>query len=97
MADQTPQITVRGLDAQTKAALVKRAHQEGLSLNRYALKALQQVAGTDQAESRYQAFHLFLTKHHLDSSDKSAFDSAIRWSDTSAAKKQTREDHDIST
>lgn len=94
MIDATLQLTVRGLDAETKDALVKKAHAQGISLNRYALKALRQGAGVDEAESRYQALKLFLDARTISRLDKKAFDEALAWSDTASSQKQQRDNRD---
>jgi hypothetical protein len=97
MSKSSLQLTIRGLDAQTKVALVKKANQQGLSLNRYALKALQRSAGLDDQEVRYQVLKQFLNEHAINQTraDKEAFDEAIKWSDETSLKKQ-RQDHDAS-
>jgi len=46
MNHPTLQLTIRGIDPKTKNALVKKASQQGLSLNQYAIKALQNSIGT---------------------------------------------------
>ncbi len=86
MIDTTLQLTIRGLDAETKDALVKKAHAQGISLNRYALKTLRQGAGVDEREVRYQAMKQFLNAHHMSASDKKAFDEALAWSDAASMK-----------
>jgi hypothetical protein len=90
------QITIRGLDSATKDALVKKANQQGISLNQYALKALQQNAGVDDSEKRYQEMKQFLKTHHMSKGDKRAFDEAIEWSDRTSIEKQRREEYDAS-
>lgn len=94
MSHNLQQMTIRGLDPQTKAALIKKASQQGMSLNRYALKALQQSAGIDDAENRYQVIKQFLDNHSMKLADKKALDDAIAWSDKTSIAKQRKEDHD---
>jgi hypothetical protein len=90
------QITIRGLDQTTKDALVKKAGQRGVSLNQYALRALQQSAGVDDSEARYQAMKQFFKVHHMSKGDKQAFDDAIAWSDKASLEKQRKEERDNS-
>jgi len=90
MNNTTLQITIRGLDPTIKEALVKRANQRGISLNQYALKALQQSAGIDDSEMRYRTMKQFLKQHHMSKGDKKAFDEAIEWSDKASIEKQLR-------
>jgi ribosomal protein L12E/L44/L45/RPP1/RPP2 len=85
------QITIRGLDPATKEALVKQANKQGVSLNQYALKSLQQSAGVDEREQRYQAMRQFLNTHHMEQADKQALDEAIAWSDSTSTEKQRAE------
>jgi hypothetical protein len=77
MNDTTLQLTIRGLDPKTKNALIKKANQQGLSLNRYVLKTLQNSAGIDDSEKRYRDLKQFLNKHSMQQADKKAFDQAI--------------------
>jgi beta-glucosidase/6-phospho-beta-glucosidase/beta-galactosidase len=42
----TQQLTIRGVDAQTKHRLIEHARQKGLSLNAYNLEMLRKDAGT---------------------------------------------------
>lgn len=85
------QITIRGIDPATKAALSQQAASEGLSLNRYALRALRRDAGTDGPANRYRALQNFVSNHPVNGRDKKAFDAAVSWADTASLKKQ-RED-----
>jgi hypothetical protein len=94
MHDSTLQLTIRGLDPKTKAALIKKANHQGLSLNRYALKALQNSAGIDDSKNRYQALKQFLDTHTVTKSDKKAFDAAVAWSDDVSLEKQRKEERD---
>lgn len=94
MSNTTLQLTIRGLDATTKDALVRKAKRQGMSLNRYALKALRHSAGLDDGEQRYQAIKQFLATNHMSKADKQAFDEALAWSDKASLEKQRREDHD---
>jgi plasmid stability protein len=94
MKASSTQITVRGLDSQTKSALAKQAAERGLSLNKYALEALKQAAGTDSSEERYQVMKQFLGKHRIAKTDKQAFDQAISWSDKASLEKQQRDERD---
>jgi hypothetical protein len=92
MSNTTLQITIRGFDSATKDALMKKAKQQGVSLNQYALKALQHSVGIDDSEKRYQAMKQFFKAHHMDKDDKKAFDEAIAWSDKTSIEKQRREE-----
>ncbi|HUC87715.1 MAG TPA: hypothetical protein VMR95_01020 [Candidatus Binatia bacterium] len=94
MNNTTLQLTIRGLDPETKDALVKRANQQGLSLNRYALKALQNNSGINDREKRYRTLKQFLSTHSMTKTDKKAFDEAIAWSDKVSIEKQSREEHE---
>jgi hypothetical protein len=96
MNNLVTQITVRGLDTATKEALVKKANQQGVSLNRYALKTLEKSVGIDDSEKRYQAMKQFFSVHHMSKGDKKAFDEAIAWSDKASLEKQRREERDNS-
>lgn len=46
------QLTVRGVDAQTKRALEAQARQRGMSLNAYNLELLKRQAGTAASETQ---------------------------------------------
>ena len=92
MNNTTQQLTIRGLDPKTKDALVQKANQQGLSLNRYALKALRNSAGVDDSENRYKAVKLFLKSHSMSQSDKKAFDEAMAWSDKTSIEKQHKDE-----
>jgi len=94
MNHPTLQLTIRGIDPKTKNALVKKASQQGLSLNRYALKALQNSIGLNGYEHRYQTIKRFLGDHSMDKIDKKAFDDAVLWSDKASIEKQNREERD---
>jgi plasmid stability protein len=96
MKTPTTQITVRGLDGPTKAALAQRAAQRGLSMNKFALESLKQSAGTDSSAERYHSMKQFLSQHHITLADAQAFDQAITWSDKASAEKQRRDEHDSS-
>jgi len=96
MNDTTLQITIRGLDPATKKALTRKATNQGLSLNRYVLRALQQQAGIKASETRYQAMKQFLNTHHTRQADKQAFDTALAWADNTSIKKQRQEERDSS-
>ena len=94
MNDTTLQLTIRGLDPKTKDALMKKANQQGLSLNRYVLKALQNSAGIYDSENRYQAIKQFLNTHSMNKADKKVFDEAIAWSNKTSIERQHREERD---
>lgn len=96
MNNTTLQITIRGLDPTTKDMLVKKANQRGMSLNQYALKTLQQSAGIDDSEMRYQALKQFFSTHRIDKDDMKAFDEAIAWADKASIEKQRKEERDNS-
>jgi hypothetical protein len=87
----TLQLTIRGLDPRTKAALIKKANQQGLSLNRYALKALQQSSGVESSEKRYLEIKSFLSHHKIEQSDKKAIDEALAWAHSTSIAKQSKE------
>ena len=87
----TLQLTIRGLDPRTKAALIKKANQQGVSLNRYALKALQRSAGVESSEKRYLEIKRFLSHHKIEQSDKKAIDEALVWADNTSIAKQSKE------
>jgi Pyruvate/2-oxoacid:ferredoxin oxidoreductase gamma subunit len=89
------QITIRGLDANTKSALVKKAHQKGVSLNQYALASLKQTAGIETSEERYQRMKQFLDKHHISEEDAQAINEAVEWLDKTSLEKQKRDEHDL--
>lgn len=94
MTKSSFQLTIRGLDETTKTALVKKAAQQGLSLNLYALNALRQSVGVQDQELRYQALKQFLSTHKISQPDRQAIDEAIKWSDETSLKKQREDEHD---
>jgi hypothetical protein len=94
MNDTTLQLTIRGIDPDTKNALIKKASRQGLSLNRYVIKALQNNIGLNDYEHRYQAIKNFLSAHSMNKIDKKTFDDAVLWSDKTSIKKQNREESD---
>jgi hypothetical protein len=87
----TIQLTIRGLDPSTKAALVKKASQQGMSLNRYAVKALKKSVGLDENEQRYLEMKQFLSNHKIEKRDLKALEEAISWSDKTSIAKQSTE------
>lgn len=87
----TLQLTIRGLDPVTKAALTKKAIQQGVSLNRYALNALQKSVGIEGSQQRYLELKRFLSNHKIEQHDKKIFDEALAWADKSSISKQSRE------
>jgi hypothetical protein len=87
----TLQLTIRGLDQRTKAILKKKANQQGVSLNRYALEALQLSAGIQNSEKRYFEIKNFLSHHKIVQSDKKAIDDALAWADGTSITKQSKE------
>lgn len=89
--DDTLQLTIRGIDSRTKSALVKKANQQGISLNRYVLRSLQQSADLDNGETRYLKLKQFLNSNKIDRKDKAAFDEALAWSDRVSIAKQNRD------
>jgi uncharacterized protein (DUF1778 family) len=90
------QLTIRGLNKETKEALQQRASQQGMSLNKYILKTLRQGAGINVNENRYLELKGFLSKHSLGASDKKAFDDALSWADNASKEKQSKDEHDSS-
>ncbi len=89
------QITIRGLDADTKSALVKKAHQNGVSLNQYALASLRQTAGIETSDERYQRFSAFLEKHHIPNDEMKRINEAIEWGNKASLRKQQQDEHDL--
>jgi hypothetical protein len=94
MNDATLQLTIRGIDQNVKDALVKKANQQGLSLNRYALNTLKNSTGVNDSEQRYHALKQFLSNHSVNKTDKKAFDEAIKWSDKTSLEKHRKEERD---
>ncbi len=90
------QLTIRGLDKETKDALQQKARQQGISLNKYALKTLQQGAGINISENQYIKLKDFFNTHSIDASDKIAFDHALSWADSASKEKQSKDEHDAS-
>jgi len=94
---RTPlQITIRGLDANTKTALVKRARQNGVSLNQYALAALRQTAGIESSQERYNRFSTFLDKHHIPADEITRIDQAVKSGKSASLNKQKQDERDLS-
>ena len=96
MNDTKLQLTIRGLDKRTKDALTKKANQQGLSLNRYALNTLKQSSGISDNENKYNELKQFLNNHQMSKDDKIEFDKAITWSDKASLEKQNKEHYDTS-
>ena len=94
MNNNSYQLTIRGLNKDTKDALQQKARQQGVSLNKYALKTLQQGVGIDSSENRYVKLKGFLSNHSINASDKAAFDEAISWSDSTSRVKQSKDEHE---
>lgn len=94
MQADTYQLTIRGLNQETKAALIRKADQQGVSLNKYALKALEISAGLDAIEARVEAAQEFLEGHKLNTADAQALSDAVAWSRKTSLEKQLKEDHD---
>lgn len=87
----TLQLTIRGLDSETKTALVRKANQQGISLNRYALKALKQSIGMEDSEKRYKELKQFLSDYKIEKREKEAIDGALSWSDKTSLLKQSKD------
>lgn len=85
------QLTIRGLDAKTKQILVNKARQQGISLNRYALRALQESAGLASKNGRYNELRLFFNTHHIDRHDSQTLEDALDWADRMSIEKQQNE------
>ena len=96
MSDTSLQLTIRGLDAATKQALVKKARRQGMSLNRYALESLKQSAGVSPAEERYQRLKAFIDKHGIPADEMRNIQEAITWGKRASLDKQRRDEHDLS-
>lgn len=96
MKDSTTQITVRGLDSRTKAALTRQAKRRGLSLNKFALESLRQAAGVETSEERYLAMKQFIDEHPISSEDAQAINEAVAWMDKASLEKQKRDERDLS-
>ena len=92
MDNSNLQLTIRGLDTQTKQALVNKARQEGVSLNRYALQALKHSAGHTSTTARYKELRQFLDMHYIDHADAQAVENALVWADRASIEKQQREE-----
>lgn len=90
MNDSNPRLTIRGLDIQTKQALVSNAKQQGVSLNRYALQALKHSAGLSSTAGR-EELKQFLDAHHIDRADAQAVEDALAWADRGSIEKQQHE------
>lgn len=58
MRNSTLQLTIRGIDPATKAALVKKATMKGLSLNQFTVQGLRYLAGTNGTPSSGRAERL---------------------------------------
>lgn len=85
------QLTIRGLDTQTKQVLIKNAKQQGVSLNRYVLDAIKRGAGISDINSRSDKLKNFLDDHHIDLADAQAVEDALNWADRTSLDKQQRE------
>ncbi len=96
MIDKTTQITVRGLDPNTKAALEKKAAKNGLSLNKYTLATLRQAAGTDTSEERYHKMTTFIANHRIPANELQQITQALDWADKTSTQKQQRDERDLS-
>lgn len=94
MDDTKLQLTIRGVDPATKQALVSKARDQGLSLNRYALRTLRRSAGIDDSKKRYQSIKAFIGTRCLSTDDQAALDEALAWSDNASNQKQQRETRD---
>lgn len=92
MAQANLQLTIRGVDAETKAALVTRAAQSGVSLNKYVLQSVRQAAGTDSSEERYRRMVAVIDKYRIPSEDIKAAEEAIDWMDKASKEKQKQDE-----
>lgn len=90
MSNTKLQVTIRGLDARTKAALVKNARNRGVSFNQYALTSLKQAAGVQE---RYSDMKDFLKHNRISDHDHQQLDEAVQWlNETSLSKQKQEED-----
>ena len=85
------QLTLRGIDEQTKSALLKGARSKGISLNKYVVETLKQSTGITDSHSKYVALSSFFDKHHTSKDDQDAFYEALSWSDKTSIRKQQQE------
>ncbi len=92
--NNTLQITIRGLDADTKSALVEKARQKGVSLNQYALTSLRQTAGLETSQERYQRLMQFLGTHLIPDDEIQRINEAIEWGNQASLKKQRQDERD---
>lgn len=88
----TLQITIRGLDPLTKRALVKKAAQRGLSLNRYALQSLKQAAGVEDSQVRYQRMKAAIAHYRIPPEEARRIDEAIAWGKQASLQKQKQDE-----
>jgi hypothetical protein len=86
------QLTIRGIDTRTKQRLTKIANLRGVSLNRLAVEALQQTAGTNSTELRLQGLRGTLRAFRIDDQDIRRAEAAIADMDAISKAKQERDD-----
>ncbi len=94
MKDTALQLTIRGLDAATKAALVAKAKQQGVSLNRLALNSLCQSASLNTVNDKMEAMLEFLAKDPISKEAITALNEAVAWGDKADKEKQEKDARD---
>jgi hypothetical protein len=92
MNKPSTQLTIRGIDDLTKKALQTKAKQEGVSLNRYVVKAIKRGAGIDEVETRYQRLKKIIEENPINKEDLKTLNEVILWSKKESLKKQSKQE-----
>ena len=95
MNNSSFQLTIRGVDLNTKQQLTKIASRKGVSLNYLVVDTLKQAAGTNTTEERLRLIQDTLRRNRIKSSDIIAAETAITEMDTISKAKQKRDENDL--
>lgn len=88
MIQPTQQITIRGIDPATKEALVKKAKQSGVSLNRYVVTTLRRNSGMQSSVERSREMKEFISMYPVSKKEILAIKDSLAWSKHTSIGKQ---------
>ncbi len=91
MRNSTLQLTIRGIDPATKAALRKSATSQGVSVNQFVVTTLQNKLGTASSSERIKRMREFWDKNPIPDEEIAAIEDAIRWHKQASLDKQKRD------
>ena len=92
MSNSSLQLTIRGIDPDTKAALVEEAHNKRVSVNHIVVSMLEKAFGTSsKKKDTVQEMREYWREHRIPHEDIVAAEEAIRWHKQASLEKQRRD------